>query len=169
MLVRFCTLIDVLNEWTGKITAWLMLPLCFIVVYDVFLRYVLNNPTVWAWDLNTQMLGLMVALGGGYAFLYGSHVGVDVFVVYLSKKGQILVELITSTFFFIGIGVLSAVAIKQAWISVKTMEIDSTFFAPPVYPLKVLIAAGFLLLLLQGFAKFIRGIVALRAREEDNT
>ena len=54
---------------------------------------------------------------------------------------------------------------EQASISVKTREVDFTFFAPPVYHLKVIIAIGFFLLFLQGIAKFIRDILALMIRQ----
>lgn len=168
MLKKFCDIIDKLNEWTGEMAAWLILPMCFLVTYDVILRYAFNSPTTWAWDINVQFLGAMVALGGGYALLHDSHVGVDVILTSLSEKKRIMVELITFVFFFLGIGVLVSVGIMQAWISVKTMEVDYTYFAPPVYPLKSLIAAGFLLLFLQGISKFIRNIITYRHSEEDN-
>ncbi|MCX5822749.1 MAG: TRAP transporter small permease subunit [Deltaproteobacteria bacterium] len=168
MLIKFCDIIDKLNEWTGEMAAWLILPMCFIVTYDVILRYAFNSPTIWAWDINTQLLGAMVALGGAYALLHDGHVGVDVILVLLSRKKRIVVELVTSLFFFLGSGVLLWNGLEQAAISVKTMEVDYTYFAPPVYPLKVLIAVGFLLLFLEGISKFIRNIVAYGQREGDN-
>jgi TRAP-type mannitol/chloroaromatic compound transport system permease small subunit len=155
-----------LNEWTGRISAWLIIPLCLIVTYDVILRYIFNRPTVWAWDINVQLLGASVVLGGGYTLLYNGHIGVDVLVEGLSKKKRAIVESITSVFFFLGVGVLVWEGAKVAWFSVQTREIDFTYFAPPVYPLKVVIAIGFFLLFLQGIAKCIRDIIVVKSREE---
>jgi TRAP-type mannitol/chloroaromatic compound transport system permease small subunit len=168
MLKHFCDRIEWVNEWIGKITAWLILPLCFLVTYDVILRYIFNRPTVWAWDINVQFLGAMVAIGGSYTLISKGHIGVDVIVTGLSKRKQIVTELITSFFFFLAIVTLVWIGVQQAWISVKTKEVDFTFFAPPVYYLKVIIAIGFILLLLQGLVNFIRNIVALGTGEGDN-
>jgi TRAP-type mannitol/chloroaromatic compound transport system permease small subunit len=164
MLTKFCDIVDNVTRWTGKIVGWLIFPLCFLVVYDVILRYVFNRPTVWAWDIDVQFLGAMVAVGGAYGLLSNSHVGVDVITARLSRKKQILVELVTSLFFFLGSGVLLWSGMKQAVFSVRTREVDYTFFAPPLYPLKVLIAVGFLLLFLEGISKFIRNIIAYRQK-----
>ena len=154
-------MVDMLNEWTGKIISWLVIPMCFLVTYDVILRYIFNRPTVWVWDINVQLLGAMVALGGGYALLYNSHIGVDILVTGISIRKRTIVELITFWFFFLSIGALVWIGTEQASISVKTKEVDFTFFAPPVYPLKVIMAIGFILLFLQGITKFIRDIIAL--------
>jgi TRAP-type mannitol/chloroaromatic compound transport system permease small subunit len=166
MLMKFCDIFDNVIDWTGKMVGWLIVPLSFLVAYDVVLRYGFNSPTVWVWDINVQFLGAMVAIGGASALLHDGHVGVDVILVLLSRKKRIMVELVTSLFFFLGSGVLLWSGLQQAAISVKTREISETFFAPPLYPLKVLIAIGFLLLFLEGISKFIRNIVAYRQREE---
>jgi len=165
MLIKFCRIIDKLNEWTGRAAAWLILPMSLLVAYDVMLRYAFNSPTIWAWDINVQLLGAMVALGGGYALLHDSHVGVDVISTTLTKRKQIILRLITFILFFISMGVLVFLGITQAWISLRTMEVDYTFFAPPIYPLKVLIAAGFLFLFLEAISKFIGYIIAYRQGE----
>ena len=166
MLKGFCRGVDLLNEWTAKIAAWLIMPLCLLVTFDVILRYVFNRPTVWAWDINVQFLGALAALSGGYTLLEKGHIGVDVFVVDLTPKKQVMVELITSLFFFVGVGVLLWQSGVAAWFSVRTKEVDYTFFAPPLYPLKVIIALGFFLLFLQGMAKFIRNLAFLVSGKE---
>lgn len=159
-------MIDALNDWSGRIAAGLIIPMVLIVTYDVIMRYLFNRPTVWAWDINVQLLGVSVALGGGYTLLHNGHIGVDVLVEGLARRKKALVDLLTSIFFFLGIGVLVWESGRVAWFSVQTREVDFTFFAPPVYPLKALIAIGFFLLFLQGIAKFIRDIVTVQSKEE---
>ncbi len=165
MLTKFCAMIDKIVDRTGNVVCWLIVPLSFLVAYDVALRYILNSPTVWAWDVNVQFLGTMVAIGGAYTYLRDGHVGVDVITTLLSRRKRIVVELITSVFFFLGSGVLLWTGFQQAALSVKTLEISETYFAPPLYPLKIAIAFGFLLLFLAGISKFFRNLMALKQRE----
>jgi len=165
MVKSFCRRIDSLNEWVGKFSGWLIIPLILLVVYDVTLRYVFNRPTVWAWDINIQLLGALVVLGGGYAFLHGAHIGVDALVIHLSARGRAIVDLITSAFFFFGIGILMWKAVVDAWFSLQIRELYTSVFSPPIYPFKILMVGGILLLLLQGVAKFIRDLITVTSTE----
>jgi TRAP-type mannitol/chloroaromatic compound transport system permease small subunit len=165
MMKSFCRFIDSLNERVGKISGWLIFPLTILVTYDVTLRYVFNRPTVWAWDINIQLLGALVVLGGGYTLLHDGHIGVDALVIHLSPRWRALVDLITSAFFFFGIGVLLWKSASDAWSSLQIREVYSSVFAPPIYPFKVLMVVGILLLLLQGVAKFIRDLITVTSTE----
>ncbi|EAZ99104.1 hypothetical protein MELB17_05999 [Marinobacter sp. ELB17] len=52
---------------TGKAAAYLMPLLAGIVAFEVFARYVLNSPTIWAYDMSLFLFGYVTALGGAYA------------------------------------------------------------------------------------------------------
>lgn len=161
----FCRFIDSLNERVGRISGWLIIPLTAFVTYDVILRYIFNRPTIWAWDINIQLLGALVVLGGGYALLHDAHIGVDALVIHLSARRRAIVDLITSAFFFFGIGVLLWKAALDAWFSVEIGEVYSSVFSPPIYPFKILMVIGILLLLLQGVTKFIRDFITATSTE----
>ena len=165
MAKAFCHAINRLNEWTGKIACWLLIPLTLIVVYEVVLRYVFNRPTIWAWDINVLLLGALVILCGGYVLLHGSHIGVDVLVVRLSPRKRAIVDLITSLFFFFTIGLLLWKTAAAGWLSLQVRETFATFFAPPIYHLKLLMVVGVLFFLLQGVVKFIHDLGAFASRE----
>lgn len=169
MAERFCHRIDSLNERVGKNSGWLIVPLILLVVYDVTLRYVFNRPTVWAWDINIQLLGALVILGGGYTLLHGGHIGVDVLVIRLSPRKRAIVDLITSVFFFFGVGVLMWKAVVDTLFSLQIRERYTSVFAPPIYPFKILMVVGILLLLLQGLVKFIRDLTTLTSTERKGT
>lgn len=162
---KFCQIIDNLNEWVGKILGWLIIPLMLLVVYDVILRYIFNRPTIWVWDINIQLLGALVVFGGGYALRHGAHIGVDALVVHLSPAKRALVDLITSFFFFFGIGVLLWKATMDAIFSIQIKELYTSVFAPPIYPFKILMVLGIFLLFLQGMVKFIKDLNLIFARE----
>lgn len=156
MLKNICHRIDLLNEWVGKYSSWLVIPLTFIVTYDVVLRYIFNSPTIWAWDIAVQLLALIAILGGGYALLVRAHIGIDVIVEHTSPKKRAIIDLITYVFFLFSVGILLWKTTSAAWVSAQNREASFSFFAPPVYPLKIVMAVGVFLLFLQGIANFIR-------------
>ena len=47
-LVRLVRVIDTFSEWSGRIFAWLIIPLVVGATYEVFARYLFNRPTIWA-------------------------------------------------------------------------------------------------------------------------
>ena len=55
-----------LSTWVGRMFGWCILILTFSVSYEVFVRYVLNAPTVWAFDMMVQMYGALFLLAGLY-------------------------------------------------------------------------------------------------------
>ena len=67
-------------EWAGKLASLLLIPLVFITCFEVFMRYVVAMPTIWAWDLNIQIFAAIVMLGGAEALRKGAHIVVDVVV-----------------------------------------------------------------------------------------
>jgi len=163
VLRGFCGGVDFLNEWMAKIFAWLIIPLTFIVALDVFLRYVLNRPTDWAWDVNVQLLGGLIVLGAGYTLLREAHIGVDVFLVRFSPKKRAVVELITFALFILTVGVLLWKTTLAALVSVQTGERYASYWMPPIYPLKVAMFVGVLLFWLQGIAKFLRTLFIFKS------
>jgi TRAP-type mannitol/chloroaromatic compound transport system permease small subunit len=54
---------------------WCILILTLSVSYEVFVRYVLNAPTVWAFDMMIQMYGALFLMCGAYALAQDTHVG----------------------------------------------------------------------------------------------
>ncbi len=157
-LERFYHVVGVLNEWVGRILLWFCYPMAFIVGYEVVSRYVLQRATIWSWDVNVQILAAMGSLGGGYALLYGSHVSVDVLVKPLPKRKKAIIDFTTDVLTVLCLGILTWYFASLAYTSVLTLERHVTFFAPPIYPLRVAIALGSLLLLLQAFCNLLKNL-----------
>ena len=160
--------IDVVNEWVGRILSFLIIPMTVITVIEVILRYVFNRPTLWAWDINTMLLGAFTVLTGGYVLLKDGHVAMDVFVSRFSLRVRAVVALVTSLLFFFSIGLLVWQSGISAWESFMMREQVNSVWGPPLYPLKILWPIGVFLVLLQGVAKFIRDLNDARSKEAKN-
>src|SRR5262245_21856494 len=69
--------IDKFTDWTGYLFVLLIIPLIFANVIEVFSRYVLKEPTIWALDVTTMSYGALLMLGSALALLKGAHVRTD--------------------------------------------------------------------------------------------
>ena len=96
--------IEGLSIWVGRAFGWCILILTLSVSYEVFMRYVLNSPTVWAFDMMIQMYGALFLMAGPYALAQDTHVRGDVLYRLFSKKWQARLDfLLYLLFFFPGI------------------------------------------------------------------
>ena len=66
--------IDVLNNWVGKITCFMLVPVIFAMIYEVVARKLFVAPTDWAYDTSRMFCGAMCMMGAGYALMRGVHI-----------------------------------------------------------------------------------------------
>ena len=69
--------IDQLSRMVGHAFAWCIIILTFGTCYEVFVRYVLDNPTSWAFDMSYLMYGGLFFMGGAYTLSRNGHVRGD--------------------------------------------------------------------------------------------
>ena len=172
-MTRILHFTDRLSMWVGKAFAWCILVLTFAFSYEVFMRYVLNAPTSWAFDMSYTMYGALFMMGGAYTLSRGGHVRSDVFYRLWKPRTQAYVELVLFfLFFFPGVAALTFAGADYALESWSYRpygpeglagEVSTNSPAGvPIAPLKTIlpIAAGFLLL--QGIAETVRCLLCIR-------
>ena len=118
----------------------------------------LNRPTTWVWDVAVHLFALIVVFGAGNTLLKGGHVVMDVLITRLSRRTRLVLNLIASLFFLFAIGIMVWQAAIFAWRSVEIGERTSTLLGMVVYPLKICIFFGIVLLWLEGVVLFMRDI-----------
>ncbi len=153
---KFLQAIDRINEQTGKVVSYLILFLVGVILYEILVRYLFNSPTIWAHETSQMIYGAYVILLGGYVLQRGGHVNVDILYHRFKPRTRAIIDLFTWLLFFYFCGLLLWKGGEMAWDSFKILETEPTAFGPPVYPIKMMIPLGALLILLQGLAKFIR-------------
>lgn len=155
--------IDALVEKIGFYSSYLVLPLIGVVFYEVFMRYGLNAPTSWAFELTVFLYGLHYSLALAYAHKHNTHVAIDVFEARLQPRPRVILRIITNLVLFVpAIGLLTIYTWTLAISSWQQWEHASSSWAPALYPYKTLMAIGFSLFLLQGIAKLIHDFRALK-------
>lgn len=153
--------IDLLSEWIGKASAFLVLALSFVIGYEVVARYLFNRPTIWAHELSAMVFGAYIVLGGAYLLSAGRHVNMDLIYGILSPRKKALIDIITFWFFALFCVALVWKGGDTAWHSIMVREQARTTWSPPLYPIRLVLPIGAFLLLLQGVAKFIRDAITL--------
>ena len=161
---RFLLFIDLLSAWVGKCFGWLILVLTLAISYEVFMRYVLNAPTVWAFDISYITYGALFLMAGAYTLSRNGHVRADVLYRLWPARVQATVDLVLYLIFFFP-GVVAFIWAGYNFAKLSVMFKEMSIFSPagiPVYPLKALIPVTGVFLFLQGIAETIRCILCIR-------
>ena len=163
----FLYFVDSLSTWMGKAFGWTILMLTFATCYEVFVRYVLNAPTVWAFDMSVQMYGALFMMAGAYALSRNAHVRGDVIHRLLPVRVQAGIDLALYILFLLpGTFALSYYGYEFARDSWFYKEVSWNSPArSQSYFFKTLIPTAGALVLLQGIAEAVRCVMCLRTGE----
>ncbi len=157
-MTRFIYTIEGLSIWTGRAFGWCILILTFSVSYEVFVRYVLNAPTVWVFDMMVQMYGALFLMAGPYALASDTHVRGDVLYRLFPVRWQARLDFVLYLlFFFPGMMALFWYGAEIASDSWRYKEVSWNSPARiQIYFFKTLIPVAGFLLMLQGLAELMR-------------
>jgi TRAP-type mannitol/chloroaromatic compound transport system permease small subunit len=128
------------------------------------MRYVLNNPTVWAFDMSYMMYGALFMMSGAYAVSRNSHVRGDFIYRKWTPRTQAKVDL-TLFFLFYFPAIFAMVFTGARYSFESTRILESSVNSPagvPVWPLKLVIFVGGVTLLIAGIAEVMRCIMCIR-------
>ena len=157
MLRSLTKIIDKIVVKQAEVSSLLMAVLVVMLCYEVVRRYFFNAPTIWGLELTTFMYGVHFVMGYGYTEHFDGHVRVDIFSSRFNKKTQDILYIVLT----IGI-TLPLVALLGIWawdnaiISTKILEKLSSAWAPPIWPVKLMMALGFTFLFLQVLSNLIK-------------
>jgi len=153
--------IDFLAETMGRI-GWVLLLYCmFFGVTDVFLRYVLNAPSLWISTTVQVAMVAMACVGGVYALNSNSFVKLDLFYANFSKRKKAICDIITVIFTFLFLAVLIWKGTTAAILSVKMNQVTPTSIPIPIYPLKIFIPISGVLMMLVVLKKLVNDIITV--------
>jgi TRAP-type mannitol/chloroaromatic compound transport system permease small subunit len=159
--------IDQISKTIGHIFAWCIIMLMLGTTWEVFVRYVMDDPTSWAFDWSYIMYGGLFYMAGAYTLSRGGHVRADMFSRLLPLRWQAGIELVLYIIFFFP-GVISLVYSGWSYgndaMRIHEMSINSPV-GIPIWQVKMLIPVGGALVALQGLAEVMRCIVCLRDGE----
>lgn len=152
--------LDMPSRWVGLAAAWLILPLVGVLVYGVVMRYGLNKPPIWTYDITYMLYGSLFMLGAAYTLQVDEHVRADFIYQFLSPRWQAAIDAaFYILFFFPAIGFFTWVSADFAITSwVRGDHIPTSPWMPIIYPLKTVMPVTGLLLLIQGVSELIKCI-----------
>ena len=105
-------------------------------------------------------------IGGAYTHYLRGHISVDTLFNYMSPRWQTITRVaVHFPVFCLYVGVLFWAGTEFAWDSMSGNERSGTLWNPIIWPYKLIVPLGALLVLLQGTAQFVRDVLLLFSGE----
>jgi TRAP-type mannitol/chloroaromatic compound transport system permease small subunit len=165
--------VDRLSTWLGQVFAWSIVLLTLGISWEVFSRYVMNEPHDWALNGQIMLYGILFMMAGAYTLSKNGHVRGDVLYGFFRPRTQATIDLVLYFLFFLP-GIVALTWAGWEYFNESLAIREKTFSATPLplYPFKFFIPLAGAILLLQGVVEIVRCIVCIRegewpSREQD--
>ncbi|MCC3281977.1 TRAP transporter large permease subunit [Arthrobacter caoxuetaonis] len=159
---RFSEMVRMFSRLGGYVAGAMTLLLCLMIVVDVVARW-LNVPLTGVLELSQYLfMPVLVFLSLAYAQSVGEHIRATILVDRLTVRGALIVNLGAQVVTLVTTIVLAAAATVSARhaTAIDLQAVGAIDF--PLWPIKIVVAAGLYMLALQVFSGLVSMIFALR-------
>ncbi|MCC7547257.1 MAG: TRAP transporter small permease subunit [Burkholderiales bacterium] len=164
-LLQLALAFDAANLRLGRAVGVLILVMTLVSAFNALSRKLFSISSNAFLEAQWYLFSAVFLLAAGYTLLRNSHVRVDVLHVHLPVRARLWIELLGTALFLIPFALL---VVRYGWPyfldSVANREISLNAGGLAVWPVKLLIPLGFLLLLLQGLSQLVKITAALQGR-----
>jgi len=162
-LLSLSRLIDRFNEKVGHTFLWLVLVTVLISAANAIVRKAFNYSSNAFLEIQWYLFSTIFLFLAGYTLLRNEHVRIDVIAGRLSKRTQAWIDILGTLFF------LLPMAILLAWLgwpvfveAFERHEVSTNAGGLIIWPARLLVPIGFVLLALQGISELIKRVAFLR-------
>lgn len=159
-LEQFITVASKISLWSGRLAAFLVMPLVVAMVYEVGSRYLFDAPTQWAFEISYMLMGSIFLLGMSYALSIDAHVNVDFMHSVLPKRWTAIIDGVA---YFVLAGFFLFLTFALAQSALRAFETGEgsglSAWNPRIWPYRIVYVVGLALMVLQSIAKVLQSVL----------
>lgn len=152
-------LISTISKRSGQIVSWLFLISVLITGYEVGMRYLLNAPTLWVFELSIALSASAIIVSGASVMQRRDHIAITVLHNILSVKWQKRLEVFRSLFSLLVCICLIWAGWRFGLTALNTWETTGSGWDSPIPALvKPLISISAFFMTLQAFCNLLQDV-----------
>jgi TRAP-type mannitol/chloroaromatic compound transport system permease small subunit len=156
--------IDGLNRYVGLFAMYMVFAMMGILMYSAFAK-TFHWSNIWTLEMAQFVMAAYYMLGGGYSLQDDSHVRMDLLYSRWSNRTRAAVDAVTILALFFYLGMLLWGAVSSTEYAFFYNETSYSSWSPYMWPIKVVMCIGIVLIILQATATFFRNIAVARGEE----
>ncbi len=153
--------VDAVNRVVVRFAMYMIFAMIGLLLYSSIMK-TFFLPVIWTLELAQFSMAAYYLLGGAYSMQLGSHVRMDLVYGRWSPKGKGFVDSITAFCLVFYLGMLLYGSYSSTSYALKYGETSYSSWAPYMAPIKIIMAFGIALMLLQAIAVFFRDLARAR-------
>jgi TRAP-type mannitol/chloroaromatic compound transport system permease small subunit len=156
-------LIDRVTAFIGKSISWLVLAAVLVSAVNAIIRKAFDTSSNAWLEMQWYLFGAVFMLAAAWVLQINAHVRIDALSSHFSEKTRNWVDLFGHIFFLMPLCLLMIwLTIPYFWESYAGNEISTNAGGLIVWPTKLFILIGFILLAFQGVSEIIKRIAVIR-------
>jgi TRAP-type mannitol/chloroaromatic compound transport system permease small subunit len=165
MFMPLSRAIDKMNDTIAGLVSWGLLLAVVICTGNALIRYIFNNSSNGWLEIQWYLFAAVFMLASPHTLRRDEHVRIDVIAGRFSRRTQVWIDLFGFLFFLLPISLLILYFGFQFGLeSLRSGEMSPNAGGLIVWPAKVLVPLGFLLMVLQGVSEIIKRIAYLQGK-----
>ena len=169
-LLKLSRQVDALTERIGKAALWLVLVVVLVSAANALTRYAFNYSSNALLEIQWYLFGAIFLSCAGYTLLRNEHVRIDLVSERLSKRAQTWIDIFGIIFFLLPMALVIMLLSWPVFINaLASNEMSNSAGGLIVWPARLMIPAGFLLLIVQSLSELVKRIGFLRGLCPDPT
>ena len=169
-LLKLSRRIDALTERVGQAALWLVLVVVLVSAGNAVMRYTINYSSNAFLEIQWYLFGMIFLSCSGYTLLRNEHVRIDLISDRFSKRTQTWIDIFGILFFLMPMAIAIMLLSWPVFIhALQSDEMSNSAGGLIVWPARLMIPAGFLLLIVQAISELIKRVGFLRGLCPDPT
>lgn len=161
LFVRF---VDAVNYRIGRATMYMIFVMMGVLLYSSISK-TFFLPSLWTLEIAQFLMVAYFLLGGPYSLQMGSHVRMDLLYGSWSDQTKTWVDAFTILFLIFYLFWLLYGGYSSTQYAIEYGERSYSSWRPYMWPVKVIMTFGVLLMLLQAIAEFLKSVAKLRGEQ----
>jgi TRAP-type mannitol/chloroaromatic compound transport system permease small subunit len=153
----FSALIDRINRFIGQQVSWLILVAVIVSTANAIIRKAFDSSSNAWLELQWYLFGAVFMLAAAYTLLTNEHIRIDVLSSNFKKSTRDKIDLVCHILFLLPFCVLMIyLCVPWFYLTWVSGEVSANAGGLILWPAKLLVLAGFILLLAQCFSEIIK-------------
>ncbi|NDP41306.1 MAG: TRAP transporter small permease subunit [Aromatoleum sp.] len=162
-LLAISRAVDRLNERIGHLVYWLVLAAVLISAANAVVRKAFNYSSNSFLEIQWYLFSLIFLFCAGYTLKHNEHVRIDIITSRLSARARASIDIFGTLFFLLPMAVLIMWLSWPVFVDAYTRhEVSTNAGGLIIWPARLMVPIGFLLLILQGLSELIKRIAFLK-------
>jgi TRAP-type mannitol/chloroaromatic compound transport system permease small subunit len=148
-----------MNRLIGRATMYMIFVMIGVLFYSSITK-TFFTPALWTLEMAQFLMMAYFFLGGPYSMQIDGHVRMDLLYGSWSDRTKAIVDMLTIVFLLVYLFILLYGAVSSTFYAIDTGERNFSAWRPYMWPIKVVMVFGIVIMLLQAISQFFKDIAA---------